>query len=212
MIFDMDGVIVDSELHWQTLERPFLQSLAPAWNPADHGRLPGLSMRDIHTLLVAEYGATVTREELEEGYKELAEEIYRRRVSLIPGCGELIARLNRMGAPVALASSSPYKWIDITLDKFNLHPAFNVVVSADELHGEGKPSPAIYLLAARKLSLDPADCLVIEDSGNGVLSAKRAGMFCVGLRNGFNSEQDFSPADLIIHSFSELDYQALVPL
>ena len=78
-------------------------------------------------------------------------------------------------------------------------------MSADEVGGKGKPAPDIYLYTAGKLQVRPEDCTVIEDSHNGVLSAKSAGMFCIGIRNGFNDEQDISAADLVIEGFGQLD-------
>ena len=96
------------------------------------------------------------------------------------------------------------------LERFSLRDSFKVVVSADELAGEGKPSPAIYLLTAIRLGVSPHRCIAIEDSKNGVLSAKNAGMFCVGYRNGFNEEQDLSRADMIIHHFAEFDWKILL--
>src|SRR5207237_6272674 len=110
---------------------------------------------------------------------------------------------------VSLASSSPMNWIDIVLDRFHFRSSFAVVVSAEDLPGEGKPSPAIYLLTAQRLGVKPEKCVVIEDSKNGVLSAKSAGMYCIGFRNGFNQEQDLSQADIIVHGFNQLDWQKL---
>jgi beta-phosphoglucomutase-like phosphatase (HAD superfamily) len=95
------------------------------------------------------------------------------------------------------------------LDRFSLRDSFKVVVSADELAGRGKPSPAIYLLTAARLGIRPNRCIAIEDSQNGVLSAKNAEMYCVGFRNGFNDEQDLSRADAIIHHFAEFDLKML---
>jgi beta-phosphoglucomutase-like phosphatase (HAD superfamily) len=95
------------------------------------------------------------------------------------------------------------------LQRFDLLESFKVVVSADELEGNGKPSPAIYLLTAKRLGVSPDRCIAIEDSKNGVLSAKNAGMFCIGFRNGFNDEQDLSRADMVIQRFVELDWQML---
>ena len=95
------------------------------------------------------------------------------------------------------------------LERFSLRNSFQVVVSADELHGQGKPSPAIYLLTAKRLGIRPQRCVAIEDSQNGVLSAKNAEMFCVGFRNGFNNEQDLSRADMIIHHFADIDWKNL---
>jgi HAD superfamily hydrolase (TIGR01509 family) len=151
-----------------------------------------------------------TKNEFLEIYQDMANEIYGQKVSLIEGFTELLTALNTDHIPVALASSSPTSWINIMLERFSLRNSFQAVVSADELKGQGKPSPAIYLLTATLLGVRPDRCVAIEDSKNGVLSAKNAEMFCVGFRNGFNDEQDLSQADMIIHHFAEFDWKNLI--
>jgi HAD superfamily hydrolase (TIGR01509 family) len=205
----MDGVIVDSETHWKQLEGFFLQSLVSSWGVADQGRITGLSLHDLYNLLISEYRLTLPKEQFLDLYHEMAVGIYANKVSLIEGFGDVLDFLLANDIPVALASSSPMRWIDIVLDRFDLRPAFRVVVSADELEGQGKPSPAIYLLTAQRLGVPPDQCIVIEDSRNGVLSARRAGMFCIGFRNGFNEEQDLSDADMLVHGYAGLDLTTL---
>ncbi len=209
VISDMDGVIVDSEIHWKTTEGFFLQSLVPAWDINDQDKIIGLAVHDVYKLLVDTYQLQKTKAQFLALYQEMANEIYGQKVSLIEGFAELLSILNKHKIPVALASSSPKTWIEIVLQRFHLLESFKVVVSADELEGEGKPSPAIYLLTAKRLGVSPDRCIAIEDSKNGVLSAKNAGMFCIGFRNGFNDEQDLSRADRIIHHFDELNWQTL---
>lgn len=210
IIFDMDGVIVDSEIHWKTTEGFFLQSLIPGWTTDDQDRIIGLGVLDVYRLLVDTYHMQKTQDEFLAIYQEMANEIYGQKVSLIEGFSELLTALNAHHIPIALASSSPTSWINIMLERFRLRESFQVVVSADELDGQGKPSPAIYLYTARCLGVFPERCIAVEDSKNGVLSAKNAQMFCVGFRNGFNDEQDLSRADVIIHHFAEFDWKNLL--
>ncbi|MDQ5826100.1 MAG: HAD family hydrolase [Chloroflexota bacterium] len=209
-IFDMDGVIVDSELHWKKPEGFFLRSLVPNWTDADQTRIIGLSLDNMYRLLTTEYGVTHSKDDFLEVYMAMARQIYREMVSLMPGFSELMTELHRRGTPVALASSSTRSWIDIVLDRFDLRSDFEAVVSADDLTGgESKPSPAIYLHTASKLGVPPAECVVMEDSQNGVLSARRAGMYCIGFRNGFNEDQDISTADVVVNSYAEIDLDAI---
>jgi HAD superfamily hydrolase (TIGR01509 family) len=207
-IFDMDGVIVDSELHWKSLEGYFLQKLIPDWTVADQGRITGLSLDSLYALLSTEYGLRSPKEEFLKDYHVIAEGIYTSMVSLLPGFLDLLSHLHKKNIPVALASSSPKSWIKLVLDRFDLHGAFRVVISAEEVGGVGKPSPDIYLYTARKLGVEPEGCVVIEDSRNGVLSARNAGMYCIGFRNGFNEEQDLSAANIIIDGFAGLDWES----
>ncbi len=210
VIFDMDGVIVDSEIHWKTTEGYFLQSLIPTWNMSDQDRIIGLGVHDVYTILVNTYHFQQPKAQFLAIYQEMANEIYGQKVSLMEGFAELLSNLNDNNIPVALASSSPSSWINIMLQRFSLRESFKVVVSADELAGEGKPSPAIYLHTAKRLGIRPDRCIAIEDSKNGVLSAKKAEMFCIGFRNGFNNEQDLSNADMIIRHFTEFDWSILL--
>src|SRR5262245_6321123 len=111
VIFDMDGVIVDSERHWKALEGFFLQSLIPAWTGADQDRIIGLSLHDLYKLLAAEYNLAETQERFSDLYHEMAEEIYGQKASLIEGFPELLTHLSQHSVPLALSSSSPLPWI-----------------------------------------------------------------------------------------------------
>src|SRR5271157_5561821 len=115
VIFDMDGVIVDSEIHWKTTEGYFLQSLIPTWSVNDQDRIIGLGVHDVYTLLVSTYHLQQTKEQFLEIYQEMANEIYGQKVSLMKGFAELLSALNNHYTPVALASSSPASWINIML-------------------------------------------------------------------------------------------------
>lgn len=203
-IFDMDGVIVDSELHWKSVEGFFLQSLIPGWTMQDQSRIIGLSQEHLYRMLADEYGFRGDEAQFQGEYFTMAERIYREQVELIPGFRDLLASLHKQDIPVALASSSPRDWVEIVVDKFGLQDDFRAVVSAQEVDGEGKPSPAIYLYTADKLGVAPEACAALEDSKNGVLAARNAGMYSIGFRNGFNEEQDLSAAHAVVHGYGEL--------
>ncbi len=131
VIFDMDGVIVDSEIHWKTTEGYFLQSLIPTWSVNDQDRIIGLGVLDLYALLANTYHLQKTKEQFLEIYQEMANEIYGQKVSLMEGFTDLLSALNSKNIPVALASSSPASWINIMLDRFSLRDSFKVVVSSD---------------------------------------------------------------------------------
>ena len=209
VIFDMDGVIVDSESHWKEVEPLFLGRLVPKWGPRDYRRIIGCSIQDIHALLVQDYGLAMGWPEFIAAYGAIADDIYGRRASLLEGFEALLKGLIREKLPVGLASSSPRRWIDMVVDRFGLRSSFKAIVSADDLKGEGKPSPAVYLRAARELGAAPEGCAAIEDSTNGVRSAKRAGMLCVGLSDGRGHAQDLSEADLVVRSLADLSVDGL---
>ncbi len=191
----MDGVLVDSECHWKVVECEFLASLVPTWNHDWQQRIIGMSLVDVHRLLVEQHNCTLSRSELVEFYQPKAREVYGEQSTLLPGAYEFVECVRSSGMKTALASSSPRNWIEIVLSRFDLHEQFDQVVSSDDVAGVGKPSPQIYLEVSRRLGCEPERCVAVEDSKNGVLAAKLAGMLCIGFRNGANATQDLSQAD-----------------
>ena len=110
----------------------------------------------------------------------------------------------------AIASSSPERWIRIVVERFELTPLLDTIVSADDVGGKTKPLPDIYLEAASRLDLPPGECLAIEDSSIGLLAAKRAGMRVAAFRTEHNEGQDMSGADFELGSFAGLNYDRLI--
>jgi len=205
VIFDMDGVLVDSEVHWRKVEHEFLAELVPGWSETDQQRILGMSAYDVHSLLVEKYGLKKTRDEYVDHYRLMARRIYGERSSLLEGAAESLEQLHRARITLGLASSSPHDWIGIVLDRFGFRQYFKAVISSDDVGGKGKPLPGIYLHAAAQIDYPPSRCVAIEDSRKGVQSAKAAGMKCVGLRNGFNGEQNLSAADYIVQTLRDLE-------
>lgn len=203
VIFDMDGVIVDSEIHWRRIECDFLQGLIPGWNEESQKQLIGMSMNDAHELLVRKYGLKNSLEEFQAYYADLASSVYGEHSDLIPGALATIVELHAKGVILGIASSSPHEWIDLVLKRFSLERYFSVKVSADDVHGRGKPSPDVYLLAAERLGVLPENCVAVEDTDKGVQSAKQAGMRCVGLRNENIEDQTLEQADVSVSGFGE---------
>ena len=210
IVFDMDGVIVDSEVHWKQVEAEFLGGLIPGWSAKDQHSILGMSAYDVHMKLVRDYGVTMSVKEYFDYYNALSKKIYGERSALIPGSTELIHALHVREVPLALCSSSPREWIDIVLDRFSLRELFRVVVSASDVKGRGKPAPDIYLHTLKQLGSPAESTAAIEDSQKGVQSAKSAGLTCFGFRNGFNGDQDLSAADAIVEGFSGLTPERLL--
>ena len=212
VIFDMDGVAIDSERHWREAEAAFLAEHLPAGSALDHEKLVGLSMEGFHAALVRDHGLRMDYERFAGLYRRIAGRIYDERCELMPGFAALLERLRAAGVPLGMASSSPMEFVARVLDRFGLRGRFAAVATADQVGGEGKPSPAVYLAAIRGLAARPGGCVAVEDSRNGVRAAKAAGTACVGLRNGFNEEQDLSAADLVVRRPDELDVPRLEAL
>ena len=196
--------MVDSEARWKDAERPFFFEIVPGWREQDFEKTVGLGVVDLYRMLARDHALKMPLDAFLRHCDRIAEDVYGRRVRLADGLKPLLRSLARLGKPVALASSSPRHWIRLVLDRFDLRPHFAAVVSADDVGGEGKPSPAIYRRATGLLRATPARCVAIEDSEVGILSAKRAGVYCVGLRTGANDDQDFSLTDAQVDSFRRL--------
>lgn len=207
LIFDMDGVIVDSEVYWNADQFILLKQYIPNWTKDHQQSLIGLSIFDTYKLLVNKHGLNKTEEEFLAEVNEIATLVYTQQCNLLEGFMDTITSLKQKKVLIGLASSSKTDWIQMVIDRFQLKPYFKVIVSAEDISGPGKPAPDIYLYTAKKLEVDVKECVVIEDSNHGVLAAKAAGMYTIGLRNGFNDIQNLSKADHIIHGFKEFDIQ-----
>ena len=200
----MDGVIVDSELHWRAIEEPFLKKLIPNSYEEYHKYIVGRSLSDIYQYVASNFNISMDRIEFMGSYNEMAVKIYEESANLLPGVLDFIKLLKKEKFTLALASSSPMFWVNMAVTRFNLKPYFEKVISADETGYKCKPAPDIYIHTLKKLKKEPSECIAIEDSKNGVISAQEAGMKCVGLKNGFNDDQDLSFSDILIHEFDEL--------
>lgn len=202
IIFDFDGVLFDSEKHWGNVENPYLRRHIATWKDEDYEKLTGKSLPEVHLLLVEDFNFPLSAEQYFSEYEEMALEMYARIAQPLENLQAVLDLTESIGKKHAIASSSKRSWITASLARYGLEEKFPVIVTAhDPDIQRGKPAPDVYLGAARRLREEPANFIAIEDSRNGVASAKAAGLFCVGLRNGFNDSQDLSEADEIIYGY-----------
>lgn len=207
VIFDMDGVIVDSERLWAKKELTFLKQLAGKWTESDQKEITGRSLTDIYHILTNQYGVSLSKHEFFKEYNKIAQKLYRKEVELIAGIIDLLHQVKTYSVSIALVSSSPHSWINIVISRFKLNHFFDVIVSSDDIKGKGKPAPDIYLFASNKLRVKPGKCLVIEDSLNGVKAAKSAGMKCIWLKQSGETSQKKIKVDKTVKSHQEIiDY------
>lgn len=210
VIFDMDGVIVDTEPIYGRVEKEMFSDLGLDIPDDECSTFVGTSNRDMWNLLREKYKISLSVDELckieEDNYisalKTCGEAI------LVPGVKELIKELHNNGVKIALATSSVRNTADKVLKTFRLEGYFEAVAGGDEVE-RSKPSPDLYMTAVRRLSLEPEQCIAIEDSKNGVRAAKAAGLKCVAYRNPNSGSQDTSCADAIVDSIKELNYMEL---
>ena len=140
-----------------------------------------------------------------ESYRYLSEV---EQIPIMPGLVGLLKKLQSRKYPMAVASSSTPEIIDLILKKTNLKKYFQVIVSAEEA-GKSKPEPDVFLLAAEKLGIKPANCLVVEDSPNGIKAAKSAGMMCIAYKGPGADPEKQTAADAVIQNYSQLEMMLL---
>jgi HAD superfamily hydrolase (TIGR01509 family) len=210
VVFDMDGVVSDTERLHQEVERLILApyGIAPTSNQTP-GRFAGMSDREFFPAVFAAHAVMGDVEAaIAEKWRRMAE-LAPGAIAAVPGALELIAELRAGGFRLALASASPRAFIDQVLDALAIRDRFDAVVSADEA-ARGKPEPDVFLLAARRLGVAPGECVVIEDAENGMTAARRAGMRCVGLVHAGDLSR--CPADLCVSDLRTLTPEALARL
>ena len=201
VLFDMDGVTVQTASAWRTLERTEILPAATAGTaPTDAVR--ALSVADAYDRLAAMDGVelTVDRGTFEDLYADHAAAVYRDHADLLPGYRDLLVTVRAGGFAVGLVSASRRGWVETVLDRFDLHDAYDVVVSSSDIPGPAKPEPDIYLAAAANLGVAPARCLAVEDSPHGIAAATDAGTTCLALRGDGNADSDLSVADATVDS------------
>ncbi len=178
VIFDMDGVIIDSEPFWKEAEIRIFNSLGVPLTAEMCETTTGMRLVDVTKLWHEKYPWNEKEHPLEKVNAEIVNaliELINEKGVINDGVNSLLEMFKAKGLPMAVASSSDMKIIDAVLDKFELKKYFKEIHSA-EFEKYGKPHPAIYLTTADKLGVDPVDCLAIEDSFNGVIAAIAARM------------------------------------
>ncbi len=179
VIFDLDGVLIDSEPVWEQVRRGFVQERRGRW-PADaQTRLLGMSTAEWARYLSADLGVGLSADEVADMVIDRMAARYADSLPLIPGADEALRRLSARW-PLALASSSPRRLIDSVLAAAGWAELFDATVSTDEV-GRGKPAPDVYLEVAGRLGRIASACVAVEDSSNGLRSAAAAGMLVIAI-------------------------------
>jgi HAD superfamily hydrolase (TIGR01509 family) len=179
VVFDLDGVIVDSEVVWERVRRRFVADRGGRWPAEAQRRLMGMSTPEWAAYLSNEAQVGLAPEEVADQVIAAMQRSYAESVPLIPGAGETVRRLAARW-PLAVASSSPRSLIDSVLDAAGLRDAFGAAVSSEEV-ARGKPAPDVFAEAAARLGVPSDQCVAIEDSSNGLRSAAAAGMAVIAV-------------------------------
>ena len=204
VIFDLDGVLLQTEELWDEVRERFVHERGGRYDAAAQRAMMGMSSLEWSRFIHEELGVAEPPEAISAEVARLLEERYREQLPLIPGSAEAVRRLAARW-PLALASSSNRSLIDAALELSGLAELFPVTVSSEEV-ARGKPSPAVYLEAARRLGVAAARCAAVEDSHSGIRSAKAAGMRVIVIPNASYppGEDALAGADVVLGSLDEL--------
>jgi HAD superfamily hydrolase (TIGR01509 family) len=188
VIFDLDGVLLDSERAWESARRKLAVESGGRWFDDAQGQMMGMSSPEWTRWMHNELGVPLEPEAIFAAVTKELSDAYRAKLPLLPGARQAVTRMAEHW-PLAIASSSSRTLIDLVLDLAELDRFFKGSVSSEEVE-RGKPAPDVYLGAAAKLGIEPSDCVAIEDSTNGIKAGVAAGMRVVAI-----PERDFPPSD-----------------
>jgi HAD superfamily hydrolase (TIGR01509 family) len=200
IVFDLDGLLVDSEPVWDQARRSMADEVGKPWTREDHHAVMGVSTREWAEYMIERLGLELTPEEVEAEIVGRMVAVYRGGIPYLPGAVAAVD-LAVEHYPTALASGSHPALIEV------------VIVPADEV-GAGKPAPDVYLATAERLGVRPEDCICVEDSGNGILAGVRAGMKVIAVPDSrFPPRAEaLAQADLVLGSLTELTLESLAGL
>ena len=212
VIFDMDGLLVDSEPVWDEARKWMADIAGKPWSRLDHDAVMGVSTDEWADYMIERLELSMSRAEVVDAVIGRMTEMYGDGVPYLPGAIELVdAAAARFRT--ALASGAHPALIDLVTADAPMAGKFEVIVAADEV-GVGKPAPDVYLEAARRLGVDPAHCVCLEDSGNGILSGVAAGMKVIAVPDPRfpPAAEKVERADLVVGSLTEITAERIAAL
>ncbi|WP_199513692.1 HAD family hydrolase [Nucisporomicrobium flavum] len=212
VVFDLDGVIIDTEEVWEEVRRGYVAEHGREFLPDTQTRMMGMSTGEWSRHLSEDVGVPRAPEQVASDVLGRMAQRYREALPLIPGSVAAVRRLaDRF--PLALASSSARLLIDQVLETAGLMDAFRVTLSTEEVP-RGKPAPDVYLAAAERLGVAPEACAAVEDSSNGLRSAGAAGLAVIAVPHGVYppAEDALALASLVVHDLGELTPEAVEKL
>jgi len=203
VVFDMDGVLLDSEpLHHEVLNG-VLADEGKSLTFDDYRPYIGTTLEYTWSDIIRRYALRGPLDEYILRYDEHILDAYRRHSVAVPGARALLDLLRERGVRRAVASSSRTDWVETALTTMNIRGAFELIVTGDMVT-QSKPDPEIYLLAAQRLALAPTACLAIEDSPKGVAAAHAAGMTVIGVRTAYTAHLPLDGAAVIVDSLADI--------
>jgi HAD superfamily hydrolase (TIGR01509 family) len=209
VVFDLDGILLDTEELWDEARREIAEERGGRWQPDAQRAMMGMSSPEWSRYMHDVIGLPDSPERISEEVVERLAELYRRQLPLIDGAVEAVRRIGARW-PLGIASSSNRPLIDLFLELTGTQGLFHATVSSEEV-AHGKPAPDVYLEAATRLEVAPERCAAIEDSENGIRSASSAGMRVVAIPNRVfpPSPEALSLSAVVLDSLDELTPEAI---
>jgi HAD superfamily hydrolase (TIGR01509 family) len=204
VVFDLDGVLLDSEQVWDRARRDLVAESGGRWTAEASTAMLGMSAPEWSRYVAEELRVPLPPTEIDREVVRRVIQAYRERLPVLPGAREAVERLGARW-PLGLATSSNREVVDVVLEALGVADRFVATVSSEEV-GRGKPAPDVYLEAARRMGVDPAAAVAIEDSSNGLRSAAAAGMSIIAIPNPhFRPAPDaLQLADVVLADLGEL--------
>ena len=212
VVFDLDGVLIDSEQVWDAAREDLVRERGGTWNERATTDMMGMSSKEWSSYMNDRLDVPMTPAEINDDVVRRVASTYEHGLPLLPHALETVRELAARW-PLGLASSSNRPTIDLVLEQAGVRACFAAVVSSEEV-ANGKPAPDVYLAAARELDVDPKDCAAIEDSTNGIKSAVAAGMRTIAVPNRqFRPDDDvLASAAVIVSSLAEVTVDLVASL
>lgn len=209
VIFDMDGLLVDSEPVWNKARSMMARTVGKSWNSDDHKAVMGVSTQEWVDYMIRRLDLTMDPQVVEAQIIAQMEALYERQVPFFEGAIEAVA-MTAKALPTGLASGSPRQLIDTITRHPALAGKFKAIFSADQV-GRGKPAPDVYLAAAAAMGVAPQTCVCLEDSGNGILAGKNAGMRVIAVPDPRfpPSAEKLAQADVVLESLAQFSWKTL---
>lgn len=204
VVFDCDGVLIDSEPVWERVRRKFVADHGGRWAKDAQDRMMGMSTAEWSAYMSEDFGLRLSPRQVADQVIEAMAAEYQTHLPLLPGAVDAVRALSARW-PLAVASSAPRSLIEAVLDAAALRCAFRAAVSSEEV-ARGKPAPDVYLEAANRLGITPATCVAVEDSSNGLRAASAAGMTVIAVpRPEYPPAEDaLQKARLVMDSLTSL--------
>lgn len=212
VIFDLDGVLIDSEGVWNDARRELVEQRGGTWRADAQRAMMGMSSIEWSRYMRDALGVPMSPEAISAAVVERLERLYRERLPLIPGAREAVISLASHWR-LAIASSANRPVIALVLDLAGLTDCFQAAASSEEV-AHGKPAPDVYLEAARRISAEPGSCAAVEDSANGIRAAAAAGMRVIAIPNRAfpPGREALASADVVLTSINALNASLVAAL